>query len=84
MRAAVPRDGGVVSLAERTEKIETAVCNAGALIQALMELGPLNKKQGDLLLKAAARAAVANVSDHEIAMAVRQVVIDLDPSPSSP
>jgi hypothetical protein len=69
-----------MTLEDRQEKIEEGVCSAGALIQALMELGPLNKDQGDLLLKAAASAKVPNVSDYEVAMAVRRVVTSLDRS----
>jgi hypothetical protein len=77
-KCAFRRHGEGMSLSERNEKIEAAVCDAGGLIQALLELGELSKGQAELLIKAAVRAKVPNASDYEIAMAVRHVVIDLE------
>jgi hypothetical protein len=62
----------------RKERIDTAICIGTELIAALMEVGPINSRQANLIIQAAVRAAVPNVAFFEIAERVREIVVDFD------
>jgi len=62
----------------RKKKIDQAICIGTELIAALMEFGPINSKQANLIIQAAVRAALPNVEFFEIAERVREIVVDFD------
>jgi hypothetical protein len=61
----------------RTEKIDAAICAGTQLIAALMECGPLNSAQANVIIQAAVRAAVPNAEFFEIAERARAIVVDV-------
>jgi hypothetical protein len=61
----------------RTERIDAAVSDAGQLITALLEKGPLNPAQCRLVL-AAARAVVENFEEWEAHDAAIRIVKQLN------
>lgn len=62
----------------RKERIDNAICIGTELIAALMEFGPVNSQQANLLIQAAVRAAVPNAEFFEICERVREIVVDFD------
>ena len=67
--------GGYVT---RTERIDAAVSDAGQLITALLEKGPLNPEQCSVLVHAAARAVVENFEEWEARDAAIRIVKELE------
>jgi len=62
----------------RKERLDGAICLGTELIAALMEFGPVNSAQANLIIQAAVRAAVPNAEFFEIAERVREIVVDFD------
>jgi hypothetical protein len=62
----------------RTERIDAAVSDAGQLITALLEKGPLNPAQCSVLVLAAARAVVENFEEWEAHDAAIRIVKQLN------
>jgi hypothetical protein len=62
----------------RTEKIDAAVSDAGQLISALLEMGPLTPAQCSVLVMAAARAVVPNFEEWEARDSAIRIVKELE------
>jgi hypothetical protein len=62
----------------RTDRIDDALCKAGALISALLEKGPLNRAQTELIIAAAARKAVPNAEQWELRESATRIAADLE------
>jgi hypothetical protein len=62
----------------RTERIDAAVSDAGQLISALLDKGPLNPEQCSVLVMAAARAVVENFEDCEARDSAIRILKELE------
>jgi hypothetical protein len=63
---------------ERTDRIDDAIAAAGELIAALIDLGPIAPAQAKLIMMAAARAAVANIEEHEVRDSATRVAAEIE------
>ena len=62
----------------REEKIDAAICAAGALISALLEQGPLTPAQAEVIITAAVAKAVPNFALFEIRERAKVIAADVN------
>jgi hypothetical protein len=70
-------ESDVADAMTRNDRIDDAISAASELIAALIDLGPVTPAQAKLIMVAAARAAVANIQEHEVRDSAHRIAGEL-------